>query len=161
VATGPLIACIYSLLFSAGSQLDVVHQRFPAAGPVLPVAAPATGVLLAGTAILILALHRGDYASVAPARVAICASAVTAGLIEAALALRRSVVAALRRAPVALTRLAAQLSPVIFLSAAYPFAAGRLAGVEVGGLPFHDLLLATSITAPWLSQMSACRCFPC
>jgi hypothetical protein len=128
-------------------------SAFRRPGPVLPVSASATGVLLAGTAILILALRRGDYASVAPACIAVCASAATAGLLEAALALRHAALSALRRAPVAVARLAAQLSPVIFLSAAYPFAAGRLAGVQVGGLPFHDLLLATSITAPWLSQI--------
>jgi hypothetical protein len=128
-------------------------SAFRRPGPAMTVATSATGVLLAGTAILIVALHRGNYDRVAPACMALCASAVTAGLIEAVLALRRSLLAALRRAPAAVARLAAQLSPVIFLSAAYPFAAGRLAGVQVGGLPFHDLLLATSITAPWLSQV--------
>lgn len=121
--------------------------------PVLPVSASATGVLLAGTAILILALRRGDYASIAPACTAVCASAATAGLLEAVLTMRRTLATALRRAPAALVRLAAQLSPVIFLSLAYPFAAGRLAAVQVGGLPFDELLLATSITAPWLSQI--------
>ena len=121
--------------------------------PVMTVSVFATGALLAASAVLILALHRGTYDRVAPVSMAICASAVTAGLLEAALALRRSLLTALRRAPAAVARLAAQLSPVIFLSAAYPFAAGRLTGVEVGGLPFHDLLLATSITAPWLSQV--------
>jgi hypothetical protein len=128
-------------------------SAFRRPGPVMPVSTSATGVLLAGTAILILALRRGDYASVAPACMAVCASAATAGLLEAVLAMRRALVAALRRAPAAFVRLAAQLSPVIFLSLAYPFAAGRLAAVQVGGLPFHELLLATSITAPWLSQI--------
>jgi hypothetical protein len=128
-------------------------SAFRRPGPAMPVTASATGVLLAGTAVLILALHRGDYARVAPACMAVCASAVTAGLLEAALTMRRRALAAARRAPAAVARLAAQLSPVIFLSLAYPFAAGRLAGVRVGGLPFHDLLLATSITAPWLSQI--------
>jgi hypothetical protein len=128
-------------------------SAFRRPGPVMPVSASATGVLLAGAAILILALRRGDYASVAPACMAVCASAATAGLLEAVLTMRDTLAAALRRAPVALVRLAAQLSPVIFLSVAYPFAAGRLAAVQVGGLPFHELLLATSITAPWLSQI--------
>lgn len=46
-----------------------------------------------------------------------------------------------------------QLSPVIFLSLAYPLAARRLSSFEVGSLPFPQLLLATSITAPWLGQI--------
>ncbi|MGO9504490.1 MAG: hypothetical protein ACLPUO_23635 [Streptosporangiaceae bacterium] len=46
-----------------------------------------------------------------------------------------------------------QLSPVILLSITYPFAASRLAGIQLGGLPFPRLLLATSLTAPWLSQI--------
>jgi hypothetical protein len=128
-------------------------SAFRRPGPATPVTTSATGVLLAGTAILILALRRGDYDRVAPACMAVCASAATAGLLEAGLTMRRTVLAALRRAPAALVRLAAQLSPVIFLSAAYPFAARRLTFVQVGGLPFRELLLATSITAPWLSQI--------
>ena len=128
-------------------------SAFRRPAPVMQVSASATVVLLVGTATLIFALERGEYDRVAPVCLALCASAATAGLIEAVLTVRRSLLAVLRRAPAALGRLAAQLSPVIFLSAAYPLAAGRLQAVRVGGLPFHDLLLVTSITAPWLSQI--------
>jgi hypothetical protein len=119
----------------------------------MQISASATGVLLAGTAVLITALHRGDYRQVAPLCAAACAIAAAAGIIGAARRERLRLGVFLRRGPVAVGRLASQLSPVIFLSLAYPFAAGRLRAVEIGGLPFHQLLLATSITAPWLSQI--------
>jgi hypothetical protein len=54
---------------------------------------------------------------------------------------------------VALGRVLAQLSPVMFLGAAYPLAVSRTRGLYIDGVPFSRLLLATSITAPWLSQI--------
>jgi hypothetical protein len=121
--------------------------------PTMQVSASATGVLLTGTAILIYALRRGDYHQVAPACAVVCAVAAVAGVVELVRREHRTLAALVRLSPAALIRLASQLSPVIFLSMAYPFAAGRLQAVDVGGLPFHELLLATSITAPWLSQV--------
>ena len=121
--------------------------------PTMQVSASATGVLLAGTAILIYALRRGDFHQVAPVCALVCALAAITGVVELVRREHRSLAALVRLSPAALVRLASQLSPVIFLSIAYPFASGRLKGVDVGGLPFHELLLATSITAPWLSQV--------
>ncbi len=48
--------------------------------------------------------------------------------------------------------LIAYLSPVLLLSAAYPIATRRLAGDTVGGVQLTTLLLAASVTVPWLTQ---------
>lgn len=47
--------------------------------------------------------------------------------------------------------LALYLSPVLLLSIAYPFAVTRMDGSEVGGTALPTLLLASSLTVPWLS----------
>lgn len=48
--------------------------------------------------------------------------------------------------------LALHLSPVILLTAAYPLAAQRIVGVQIGGVDLMTLLLASSVTVPWLTQ---------
>jgi hypothetical protein len=44
------------------------------------------------------------------------------------------------------------LSPIALLSVAYPIASHRLTGTDVGGVPLTTLLLASSVTVPWLTQ---------
>jgi hypothetical protein len=44
------------------------------------------------------------------------------------------------------------LWPVGVLSTIYPLASRHMAGSEVGGVPLTSLLLAVSLTVPWLSQ---------
>jgi hypothetical protein len=44
------------------------------------------------------------------------------------------------------------LSPVILLSVAYPLASTRLAHDHLDGVPLTTLLLASSVTVPWLTQ---------
>jgi len=44
------------------------------------------------------------------------------------------------------------LSPVIFLGIAYPLIAHRISHDHVGGVPLATLLLASSVTVPWLTQ---------
>ncbi|GAB7191316.1 hypothetical protein NUM3379_20230 [Kineococcus sp. NUM-3379] len=48
--------------------------------------------------------------------------------------------------------LALHLSPVAMLTVAFPLAAWRIGAAEAGGVPLTALLLATSLTVPWLSQ---------
>lgn len=43
------------------------------------------------------------------------------------------------------------LSPVLLLTFIFPVAVARIAGVQVGGVPLTTLLLASSLTVPWLS----------
>jgi len=47
------------------------------------------------------------------------------------------------------------LSPVILLTLAFPFATRRIGSVDVAGVKLTSLLLAASLTVPWLSQ-AAC-----
>lgn len=44
------------------------------------------------------------------------------------------------------------LAPVALLTLIFPVASSRLADVEVGGTPLTTLLLASSLTVPWLGQ---------
>jgi hypothetical protein len=44
------------------------------------------------------------------------------------------------------------LSPIAMLTVAYPVASHRLHGTYVGGVPLTTLLLASSVTVPWLTQ---------
>lgn len=59
----------------------------------------------------------------------------------------------------ALTRpvlqLALQLAPVLLLTLVFPVAVARIATVQVGGVPLTSVLLASSLTVPWLS-MAVC-----
>jgi hypothetical protein len=61
----------------------------------------------------------------------------------------------LRRSGRSLGQLALHLSPVLLLTAAFPFAATRFIGQSVGGTSLGELLLASSVTVPWLSQAAA------
>ena len=44
------------------------------------------------------------------------------------------------------------LSPIAMLTVAYPVASHRLHGTSIGGVPLTTLLLASSVTVPWLTQ---------
>jgi hypothetical protein len=44
------------------------------------------------------------------------------------------------------------LSPIAMLTVAYPVASHRLHGTQIGGIPLTTLLLASSVTVPWLTQ---------
>ncbi len=48
---------------------------------------------------------------------------------------------------------AVNLSPVVLLSLAFPFASAGLAHTFVDGVPLAALVAASSLTVPWLSQM--------
>lgn len=60
-----------------------------------------------------------------------------------------------RRSARSLGALVLHLSPVILLTAAFPLAVTRFASETVGGAPLGELLLASSVTVPWLSQAAA------
>lgn len=83
-------------------------------------------------------------------------SLVTAGRL-----LRRHAVrsAAGESARVAVTRpileLVLQLAPVLLLTVAFPAAVSRISTAQVGGVPLTTVLLASSLTVPWLS-MAVC-----
>ncbi|MGO8882586.1 MAG: hypothetical protein ACLQI7_02575 [Streptosporangiaceae bacterium] len=131
--------------------MSVISSRLPS--PVTSISTWATALLLLGTLVLTFAVHyRGDHLLVS-ACVLLCIIVTAVATVRILLSPRVTRSVLLRWSPAAAGRLLAQLSPVIFLSAAYPLAAGRLSAVAVGGLPFPRLLLATSVTAPWLSQI--------
>jgi hypothetical protein len=119
----------------------------------MSVAAWATALLLGGLAALTLSAHLAYGRLLAMACIMLCAVVAAATVARALPAGRITLAELVRWSPRAVGRLAAQLSPVIFLSLAYPLAAGRLSQFDVGGLPYPRLLLATSITAPWLGQI--------
>lgn len=60
-----------------------------------------------------------------------------------------------RRATSAVVELALHLSPVGLLTFVFPLAVSRMGGAEVGGVELPTLLLASSLTVPWLS-MAVC-----
>lgn len=47
------------------------------------------------------------------------------------------------------------LSPVLLLNAVYPLVSPAMAGVDIGGVPMTFVVLASSVTVPWLAQ-AAC-----
>jgi hypothetical protein len=51
-----------------------------------------------------------------------------------------------------MVEMALHLSPVVLLTLVFPIASERIAGTEVGGAGLTELLLASSLTVPWLSQ---------
>jgi hypothetical protein len=51
-----------------------------------------------------------------------------------------------------IVQLVLHLWPVGILTLIYPIASQRMAGAAVGGVPLTSLLLAVSLTVPWLSQ---------
>jgi hypothetical protein len=59
---------------------------------------------------------------------------------------------ALRRGVRATSEMLLYLSPIAMLSLAYPIASHRLADTDVGGVRLTTLLLASSVTVPWLTQ---------
>jgi hypothetical protein len=126
-------------------------SRRPA--PAISISVVATVLMLAGTMALTLARRGADNRPLLTSWLVICA-AVAAAAIAGAFPSERGSLTGLRKwSPLATGRLLAQLSPVIFLSVAYPLAAGRLAALQIGGVAFSRLLLAASTTAPWLSQI--------
>lgn len=54
--------------------------------------------------------------------------------------------------PRAAVELLLHLSPVIILAIAFPLATGRIEQVRVDGVGLTELVLASSLTVPWLSQ---------
>ena len=48
--------------------------------------------------------------------------------------------------------MALYLSPVLLLTAVFPFATHRILEVHIGGVSLISLILASSVTVPWLSQ---------
>jgi hypothetical protein len=48
--------------------------------------------------------------------------------------------------------MALYLSPVLLLTTVFPFATHRIVDVHIGGVPLILLILASSVTVPWLSQ---------
>ncbi len=131
--------------------MSVISSRLRS--PVLSVSTWATALLLLGTIVLTFAVHNRDDHILVSACVLLCITVGAAATTRVLLSRQVTRAVLLRWSPRAAGRLLAQLSPVIFLSLAYPLAAGRLSTVDVGGLPFPRLLLATSVTAPWLSQI--------
>jgi hypothetical protein len=131
------------------SVIGVTQQRSPA----MSISTWATGLLLAGTVILTFAALHSNGRIVVTSCIVLCAVVAAAGVARALPPDRVSVAMLLRWSFLAFGRLLSQLSPVILLSVAYPLAAGRLSTVEIGGLAFPKLVLATSVTAPWLSQI--------
>ena len=57
-----------------------------------------------------------------------------------------------RRGLRAMAELALYLSPIAMLSVAYPIASRQVEGEGIGGVPLTTLLLAASVTVPWLTQ---------
>jgi hypothetical protein len=121
--------------------------------PAMSISTWATALLLVGTSALTFTVHSGHDRLLVPFCILLCAIVGTAWITWAFASNRVTAGILLKRSPAVVGRLMSQLSPVIFLSLAYPLATGRLSAVDVGGLPFPRLLLATSITAPWLSQI--------
>jgi hypothetical protein len=112
-----------------------------------------TVVMLGATAILSVVLRGAQYHALAFSCVLVAAAAGTACIVRRALLEQGARPGVLERTTAGASRLLAQLSPVILLSITYPLAATKLGGVHVAGLAFPKLLLATSLTAPWLSQI--------
>jgi hypothetical protein len=126
-------------------------SRRPSRG--ISMSALATILLLAGTTALTLAQRGGDNGPLLASWLVMCAAIAAAAIAGVFPPARASTTTLPRWSLLANGRLLAQLSPVIFLSLAYPLAAGRLNAVHVGGVAFSRLLLAASTTAPWLSQI--------
>lgn len=151
---------------SADQSLPLLERPEPPvpAGPALP--RTRAGVLPAVTLLLLLAtvlvpVVRGPASLLTAAALTLGAIAVAAWVfgqttppLPSARASRRE-----RRAshgPVRATvELALHLSPVLLLTFVFPVAVARIAGVQVGGVPLTTLLLASSLTVPWLS-MAVC-----
>lgn len=54
--------------------------------------------------------------------------------------------------PRAVLELVLYLSPILLLGLAYPLSSRRLSVDQVGGVPLTTMLLAASVTVPWLTQ---------
>ena len=88
------------------------------------------------------------------ASIGLGAAALVVVLVSAVLGRlrRRSSGAPLRRSARLTTELLLHLSPVILLTTVFPIASSRIAGESVGGVSLTAMLLASSLTVPWLSQ---------
>ena len=114
----------------------------------------ATAVLLGATALLPQAARWVDRTAVVAA-VALAAVALVAGLLLGLRALHRARATGAtpaRHAARTTMTLVLHLWPVGLLTIIYPVASRRMTGVEVGGAELTALLLAVSLTVPWLSQ---------
>jgi hypothetical protein len=113
--------------------------------------AAASTVLLTITALL--PLVRRDGGEISMATDGASGFMIAAGCLG--LAWRHAPVWAagtLRRLRRALWELALYMSPVLLLSTIFPLASRRIADAHAGGTPLVTLLLASSVTVPWLSQ---------
>jgi len=89
--------------------------------------------------------------------------AVAAWLVERAAPTARPIVTSSRRQGVGRVtpawagpvwgplEMALVLSPVLLLTFIFPIAVARMGSVQIGGIPLTTLLLASSLTVPWLS----------
>jgi len=113
----------------------------------------ATGLLLTGTIALTFTAQGGNGRILLNSCIVLCAMVAAAAIARALPPDRVNVPVLFRSSYLTVGRLLSQLSPVILLSVAYPLSAGKLSTVTISGLAFPRLILATSVTAPWLSQI--------
>jgi hypothetical protein len=105
--------------------------------------------LLVGDCLLLFTHHHLIGAVVVAVAVVAVGIQVRKYLVaEPAGALRRRIPGVLRGG----TEMLLYLSPIAMLSIAYPIASRRLTGTDVGGVRLTTLLLASSVTVPWLTQ---------
>ncbi|MGD0314047.1 MAG: hypothetical protein ABSC90_16475 [Acidimicrobiales bacterium] len=105
--------------------------------------------LLVGDGLMLFTQHRLVGAIVVAAAVVAVATQVRRFLLgESGSALRRKLLRFLRGG----TEMLLYLSPIAMLSVAYPIASRRLDNTGVGGVRLTTLLLASSVTVPWLTQ---------
>ena len=142
----------------------------PDAGPVdTPALAKArAGVLPTATLVLLLwaatvPLVAGSTVLVYATGVGAAIVAVAAWLVERSTPAGRPIVTSSRRQGVGRVtpawagpvwgplEMALVLSPVLLLTFIFPVAVARMGSVEIGGIPLTTLLLASSLTVPWLS----------
>jgi hypothetical protein len=125
-----------------------VHSRRPSPPRAAALLLIGAG-LIVGDSLLLFTRHR--LAGVVVVAVAVVAVGIQVRkflLAETGSALRRRLLGVLRAG----TEMLLYLSPIAMLSVAYPIASRRLDGTEVGGVRLTTLLLASSVTVPWLTQ---------
>lgn len=137
----------------------------PSSGPQTASSPPVPAVrgfsLFPGTSFALLAI--AAIVAIASDRAVDLVTLTTGCLLVTVLLARRHRLAppaldgATRRGPLPrrgqrLVELALYLSPVLLLSIAYPLASHRLSHDRIGGVPLTTLLLASSVTVPWLTQ---------
>jgi hypothetical protein len=113
----------------------------------------ATSVMLLATTAVLAALRPTLTApdiAIVSMLATLCAAVGYVGWLRRAARAQRRGLALIPVRPA--IEMALYLSPVILLTLAFPFATQRIADTHVGGAPLVSLLLASSVTVPWLSQ---------